>query len=72
MSRAFVLLLGSAAAIATVHASPLPAAATPTFTKDVAPIVFDKCVSCHRKGEVAPLTRLDSRCGGYRGMDRLP
>lgn len=33
-----------------------PAAAAPTFTKDVAPIVFDKCVSCHRPGEVAPMT----------------
>src|SRR5262249_51679303 len=56
MKRAFVLLLGSVAAIASVHAAPAPAAATPTFTKDVAPIVFDKCVGCHRKGEVAPMT----------------
>jgi hypothetical protein len=28
----------------------------PTFTKDVAPIVYDKCASCHRPGEVAPMT----------------
>ena len=27
----------------------------PTFTKDVAPIVFNKCASCHRPGEVAPM-----------------
>src|SRR5688572_5734252 len=34
------------------------AAATksPTFAKDVAPILFDNCVSCHRQGEVAPFT----------------
>src|SRR4051812_23209191 len=27
---------------------------TPTFSKDVAPILFDNCVSCHRPNEVAP------------------
>ena len=27
----------------------------PTFTKDVAPILFDNCVVCHRVGEVAPM-----------------
>ena len=27
----------------------------PTFTKDVAPIVFAKCANCHRQGEVAPM-----------------
>ena len=26
-----------------------------TFSKDVAPIIFDKCVSCHRPGELAPM-----------------
>src|SRR5262245_26620827 len=34
-----------------------PASAqTPTFSKDVAPIVFTKCASCHRPGEVAPMS----------------
>ena len=33
-----------------------PAANVPTFTKDVAPIMFEKCTSCHRTGEVAPMT----------------
>ena len=27
----------------------------PTFTKDVAPILFDHCVACHRNGELAPM-----------------
>ena len=27
----------------------------PTFTKDVAPIVFNNCATCHRAGEVAPM-----------------
>lgn len=26
------------------------------FTKDVAPILFEHCVSCHRSGEVAPMS----------------
>src|SRR5262245_45714615 len=43
-----------------VALSSLPAssafAATPTFTKDVAPILFNSCVGCHRPGEVAPMS----------------
>jgi hypothetical protein len=27
----------------------------PTFTKDIAPIVYNKCTMCHRAGEVAPM-----------------
>jgi mono/diheme cytochrome c family protein len=34
------------------------AAAVPTFNKDVAPILFANCVSCHRPGEVAPMSLL--------------
>ena len=34
------------------------AAATTTFTKDVAPILNAKCVTCHRPGEVAPMPLL--------------
>ena len=30
----------------------------PTFSKDVAPIMFNKCASCHRPGEVAPMSLL--------------
>jgi hypothetical protein len=29
-----------------------------TFSKDVAPILYDNCVSCHRPGEVAPFSML--------------
>jgi hypothetical protein len=28
----------------------------PTFSKDVAPILYASCVSCHRPGEVAPMS----------------
>lgn len=33
--------------------------AVPTFTKDVAPIFYDNCVSCHRPGEFAPMALID-------------
>ena len=29
---------------------------TPTFTEDVAPILYENCVTCHRAGEVAPMS----------------
>ncbi len=38
-----------------VMASAIPAAADVTFTRDVAPILHAKCVSCHRPGEAAPM-----------------
>ena len=50
-----VTLAGVASTI--VYTAPAPAA-VPTFAKDVAPIVFEKCVTCHRPGEVAPMTLL--------------
>ena len=35
----------------------LPAQATPpTFAKDVAPILYANCVSCHRPGEMGPMS----------------
>jgi mono/diheme cytochrome c family protein len=33
-------------------------AATPTFNKDIAPILFQNCATCHRPGEVAPFSLL--------------
>src|SRR5262245_15414041 len=35
-----------------------PARPTPTFTKDVAPIVFEHCAPCHRQGQATPFTLL--------------
>lgn len=32
--------------------------ATPSFAKDVAPILYKNCVTCHRPGEVAPMSLL--------------
>jgi hypothetical protein len=39
---------------ATYNGSPLGDA--PTFSKDVAPILYKNCVSCHRPGEAAPMS----------------
>jgi hypothetical protein len=62
--RAVALLGGVVLAVASISAgsdpvsaqSTVPAAAAPTFNKDVAPIVYSKCASCHREGEVAPMS----------------
>ena len=44
----------------TVSTAVLPAQspATPTFSKDVAPILYRNCVTCHRPGEIAPMSLL--------------
>ena len=34
------------------------AAAAPTFNKDIAPILYQNCATCHRPGEVAPFSLL--------------
>src|SRR5437870_5037679 len=59
MSRAIcmVVTLGLVLTLSGVRAS-AAADAVPTFAKDVAPVVFAKCVSCHRPGEVAPMSLL--------------
>ena len=34
------------------------AAPTPTFSKDVAPILYEHCATCHRAGEIGPMPLL--------------
>jgi Copper type II ascorbate-dependent monooxygenase, C-terminal domain len=45
-------------ALAAVPAARTSLAGTPTFSKDVAPILFKNCVSCHRPGDIAPMSLL--------------
>src|SRR5258706_7359261 len=33
----------------------------PTFNTDVAPIIYSRCVSCHRPGQAAPMALLSYR-----------
>jgi tetratricopeptide (TPR) repeat protein len=58
MRLGVVALIGSSAlgAAGCGRASPPPP--TVTFNKDIAPIVFANCASCHRPGEVAPFSLL--------------
>jgi hypothetical protein len=52
------LLIGSVAVAAVfgVTATAPRAAASPTFSKDVAPILYKRCVQCHRAGAIAPMS----------------
>lgn len=55
MKRSLIILLVSLLSIAGMALSRHDAANV-TFTKDVAPIIFEKCANCHRPGEVAPMS----------------
>src|SRR5580765_7686518 len=47
------------AIITVVSAASASAQGTaPTYTKDVAPILYKNCTSCHRPGEIAPMSLL--------------
>src|SRR5271170_5375987 len=51
----------SASLLAALLAAAAPAATvatTPTFNKDIAPILYRNCATCHRPGEVAPFSLL--------------
>lgn len=47
---AFALVVAGSALAANNNGGSVP-----TFTKDVAPILYSKCVGCHRPGEAAPM-----------------
>src|SRR3954468_13786818 len=48
------------AALVSASGSPDQSAkpAVPTFTKDVAPILYKSCTGCHRPGEIGPMSLL--------------
>ena len=61
MKHGFVALLASAVVIAALTVGRTDArqsAVAPTFSKDVAPILYKHCVSCHRPGEIGPMSLL--------------
>lgn len=57
-----VAFSGLALALAAMPLRPVraqqAAPATPTYNRDIAPILFANCVSCHRPGEMAPMSLL--------------
>ena len=44
--------------LAGATAAEAQSSSTPTFSKDVAPIFFANCTTCHRPGEIAPMSLL--------------
>jgi hypothetical protein len=46
--------------VGAVAMAPAPTAAQngPTFSKDVAPVLYKHCTTCHRPGEIAPMSLL--------------
>ena len=70
--RTRIILLTGLAAIVTAFVSAIPtsaqqaAADAPTFTKDVAPVLFKNCVTCHRPGEAGADVPADLRTGAAR------
>jgi mono/diheme cytochrome c family protein len=51
-----ILTLAAGVAGAAQDTRVPPMQNAPTFAKDVAPILYSKCVTCHRPGEVAPMS----------------
>ena len=47
--------VSAAAFLVAAALSAAPAGTVPTFSKDVAPILYSRCVECHRQGEAAPM-----------------
>src|ERR1700720_4472828 len=53
------VVVGAVAVIAQVTVSgQAPAGTSPTFTKDIAPIFQKSCQTCHRPGQMAPMSLL--------------
>lgn len=53
------MLLGSAALLLPGNAAGQAASQEPTFAKDVAPILYESCVTCHRPGQIAPMSLIN-------------
>ncbi len=51
-----VLVLSVAIGATSDGQAPSGTASVPTFTRDVAPILYKNCVACHRAGEIAPMS----------------
>ena len=62
MRTKFLVVLASSTLLALTASgrsqAQQPAEGAPTFSKDVAPILYKHCVTCHRPGEVAPMSLL--------------
>src|SRR6476660_8214118 len=55
MTRAHATV-GWIIAVALFPAAVAAQTTAPTFAKDIAPLLYTKCATCHRPGEVAPMS----------------
>jgi hypothetical protein len=62
-----VAIVGVILLIAGAARAQEPAPAVPTFSKDVAAIVYGQCASCHRPGQAAPFALLSYADAKKRG-----
>src|SRR5580693_7346928 len=53
-----IMALGSFLAAGSTFAQATNSSSSPTFTKDIAPILQAKCQDCHRPGQTAPMSLL--------------
>src|SRR5687768_13025071 len=62
MRRAIVagaaLSLMGLASVQTGAQSPGAASSAPTYSRDVAPVLYRHCTNCHRPGEIGPMSLL--------------
>ena len=58
--RVSTTLIGGCAALLVLGSMGMASAAaaegTPTFAKDIAPILYENCVACHRPNHLAPMS----------------
>ena len=59
MTRTTFLLAAAALVLSGVPAGAGQAGEAPTFSKDVAPILYDNCVTCHRPNNIVPMALLE-------------
>ena len=63
MGLSFVVLFGVFTVLGdgVVARADGAAKAVPTFAKDIAPILYENCTSCHRPGDIAPMSFITYR-----------
>ncbi|HEY6390121.1 MAG TPA: cytochrome c [Bryobacteraceae bacterium] len=57
--KSFLAIGAFTVSAASVFAASTDGGKAPTFSKEVAPILYNRCVSCHRPGEAAPMALRD-------------
>jgi len=53
--KPFLAISAFTISVASVFAANTDGGKAPTFSKEVAPILYNRCVNCHRPGEAAPM-----------------